>query len=101
MIATVGGAAIAGNKLKEAGTAHWKPLNDFATNSSGFTALPGGAKSTSAGIGYPMLSLGMFWTKTTVDANDAYGYYLFDAYQSITKMNYQKQLGLSVRCVKD
>jgi uncharacterized protein (TIGR02145 family) len=101
LITTVGGENIAGNKLKEVSTAHWKPINDFATNSTGFTALPGGARSTSMGTVYPMNSLGMFWTRTQVDANDAYGYYLFDAYQSINKLNYQKQLGLSVRCIKD
>lgn len=101
LISIVGGENIAGNKLKEVSTAHWKPINDFATNSTGFTALPGGARSTSMGTVYPMNSLGMFWTKTQVDANDAYGYYLFDGYQSITKANYQKQLGLSVRCIKD
>ncbi|WP_163711400.1 FISUMP domain-containing protein [Mangrovibacterium lignilyticum] len=100
LITFVGGSDVAGNALKETGTAHWHP-NDLATNSSGFTALPGGAQSAFIGTGYPANSLGMFWTATPVDGENAYGYYLFDGYQSINQQGYVKQTGLSVRCVKD
>jgi len=100
LIAFLGGSDVAGNKLKEAGTAHWSPYNDLATNSSGFTALPGGGQSALPGFSYPIQSLGMFWSETPVDGENAYGYYLFDA-QSINKQEYIKQTGLTVRCVKD
>ncbi|MCY1718887.1 hypothetical protein OU798_00945 [Prolixibacteraceae bacterium Z1-6] len=101
LITFLGGSDMAGNKLKETGTAHWATNNDFATNSSGFTALPGGAQSAFPGFSYPVNSLGMFWTVTPLDGENAYGYYLFDSYQSIHKQEYIKQTGLSVRCIKD
>ena len=101
LINFVGGNEFAGNKMKETSTAHWKPNNDFSTNSSGFTALPGGARSNSTGISYPAISLGMFWSTTAFDDENAYGYYLFDAYQSISRQLYIKQTGLSVRCMQD
>ncbi|TLX72989.1 hypothetical protein E9993_16100 [Labilibacter sediminis] len=101
LITFLGGPDMVGNKLKETGTAHWAPVNDFATNSSGFTALPGGAQSALPGYSYPPNTLGMFWSATAVDMENAYGYYLFDSYQSINKQEYLKQTGLSVRCVKD
>jgi uncharacterized protein (TIGR02145 family) len=45
LIDYLGGEFVAGDKLKEVGTAHWKGTNTEATNESGFTALPGGARA--------------------------------------------------------
>ena len=42
LIENQGVALVAGAKLKETGNSHWKAYNTDATNSSGFTALPGG-----------------------------------------------------------
>ena len=44
LITSAGGEKTAGNKLKEAGSKHWADPNTGATNESGFTALPGGAR---------------------------------------------------------
>jgi uncharacterized protein (TIGR02145 family) len=42
----LGGAAVAGGKLKETGTIHWELPNLGATNESGFTLIPNGTYDT-------------------------------------------------------
>jgi len=56
--------------LKEAGTEHWSPLNNYATNTTGFTALPGGDRAQTTanptpaqkGIFADLHSAAIFWT---------------------------------------
>src|SRR6187401_294119 len=54
----LGGAAVAASKMREAGTDHWIGPNN-SSNTSGFTALPGGMRD---GSGFSHLSVkGKFW----------------------------------------
>ena len=58
----LGGAAVAGGKMKEAGYEHWIAPNTGATNSSGFNGLPGGVRGkifSNLGDG------GEFWSTTS------------------------------------
>ncbi len=95
----LGGISVAGGKMKEAGTTHWASPNTGATNESGFTALPGGFRGSSgtyADIG----KYGYWWSATENNANFAWLHYLyFDI--NVYRANYTKELGLSVRCLKD
>jgi uncharacterized protein (TIGR02145 family) len=90
-----------GNKLKEAGTAHWS--NDSgADNSSGFTALGGGVRTTSGGFGN-LLNYGYFWSSS------AFGGYVWKRTLSTVlagvsrsrDYHYLVRGGSSVRCVGD
>ena len=46
----LGGELVAGGKLKETGTTHWKNPNTGATNESGFTAVPSESRSGMGGF---------------------------------------------------
>jgi len=63
LIDFLGGEDVAGGKMKETGTTHWNSPNAGATNSSGFTALPGGYRSTNGGF-YDRGSFGIWWSAT-------------------------------------
>jgi len=99
----VGNIQYAGGKIKEAGVAHWFAPNTGATNESGFTALPGGARY---GIGsylfYDLRYLGYWWSSTQYNSSEAYYCYLVynDAVMSLGGCT-NKLLGYSVRCVMD
>jgi uncharacterized protein (TIGR02145 family) len=57
----LGGASVAGGKLKETGTTHWAFPNSGATNESGFTALPSGYRFFD-GIFRPIGLEGYWWS---------------------------------------
>jgi phospholipase C len=59
---TLGGDNVAGGKLKEAGTKHWKPDNTGATNSSGFTALGVGMRHYYTGNYFNEGYASQWWT---------------------------------------
>lgn len=102
MIECLGGASIAGGKLKEKGTAHWDSPNFGATNESGFTALPGGWRER-AGI-YSNTRLGfwaVFWTSTSASDKNAYYYEMGNESNGVNRLNQHKGMGASVRCVRD
>ena len=56
----LGGIRIAGGKMKETGTMHWLMPNSNATNSSGFTGLPGGYRYNN-GKFFDMGTSGNWW----------------------------------------
>lgn len=96
----LGGEVIAGGKLKEKGTTHWKSPNLGATNESGFTGLPGGGRTYSGPFDYIIWG-GAWWTSTSENVDDAWIRYL--DYNTIDVYRYVdgKLYGRSVRCVRD
>ncbi|MCX6334779.1 MAG: DUF1566 domain-containing protein [Bacteroidia bacterium] len=91
----------AGGQMKETGTTHWVAPNTGATNSSGFTGLPGGTL-TSYGLGFNDLGLqGNWWSATEVSAGAAYYHFLeYDSYYFGYNTGLSKTNGFSVRCLQ-
>jgi uncharacterized protein (TIGR02145 family) len=96
----LGGSAVAGSKLREAGTAHWTSPNTGATNESGFTALPGGGRFID-GLFFTVGNNAYFWSATENDATSAWYRSMYYDLANVTRNNYFKGYGLSVRCLKD
>ena len=96
----LGGDAVAGGLLKEIGTTHWLTPNTGATNSSGFTGLPGGSRdvdgsfNTFGGFGY-------WWSSTEFSAPSAWYRNLNYNNSSISKAPGLEQVGCYVRCLRD
>ena len=96
----MGGDALSGGALKEAGTTHWASPNAGATNSSGFTALPGGSRYDN-GAFYELGFAGCWWTVTP--SVPGYAWYLYLTYDSeyMNKPNANKTNAFSVRCIRN
>jgi len=96
----LGGSAVAGGKMKEAGTEHWIG-NTGGDNSSGFTGLPGGSM-VNGRVNDPIKYYGDFWTSTPSADDYAWIRYLYyNSAQIEANPNAQKTAAVSVRCVKD
>jgi uncharacterized protein (TIGR02145 family) len=95
------GGTDAGDLLKESGTTHWISPNSGATNESGFTAIPGGDRSHTDGKFYDIGSGFACWSSEEYSYSDAYYRSIVYNLSSLGENHWSKQLGLSVRCIKD
>jgi uncharacterized protein (TIGR02145 family) len=96
----LGGSGLAGGLLKEAGTGHWLSPNTGATNSSGFTALPGGGRGEDGIFGY-LRNYGNWWESTEDNTSNAWYRGMHYNSSSVGRASYNKKAGFSVRCIKD
>lgn len=103
----LGGADVAGGKLKGTGTAYWNSPNSAATNESGFTARPGGFRISNAGFGnfgvYVEVGItGKWWSSTpNMTPNLSWDRYLNFSNGEIFRFTSGYRDGLSIRCIKD
>ncbi len=99
----LGGEAMAGGKMKS--TTGWNAPNSGATNSSGFTGLPGGfrwddeSNGAFGGVGH----VGYWWSSTSNGVCCGSAWYVALGYNNngLTSSHSTSQYGYSVRCVKD
>jgi len=107
----VGGYTVAGLRLKEAGTDHWTNQPPSAgDNSSGFKALPGGARNVwgSNSSFNSINNKGNWWTADQLADEDAEYMFLqsgswwaWGISNGGSGDNHNKKAGYSVRCIKD
>jgi len=89
-----------GGKLKETGTTHWNSPNAGATNSSGFTALPGGTRDNFSTFSY-IKDYGFWWSFTGISAYSANYRSIINNDSLVLVGNDDKTSGFSVRCLKN
>jgi uncharacterized protein (TIGR02145 family) len=98
----LGGLSVtgAGGKMKETGTSHWLSPNTAATNSSGFTGLPGGARVLN-GTFYGIGSETPWWSLTEYNTTNAWYRVLNSQNGGAASYFLNKIVGCSVRCLRD
>ncbi|MGJ8592544.1 MAG: fibrobacter succinogenes major paralogous domain-containing protein [Aquaticitalea sp.] len=94
----LGGEDVAGGKMKT--LTGWFPSQNVPTNSSGFSGLPGGLRSET-GTSADIEQNGIWWSSSAQDANTAWTRLLNYDYNSILRLNENKNRGFSCRCIKD
>ena len=100
LITYLGGSSVAPNAMKESGTIHWDSPNT-ATNSSGFTGLPGGYRGDTGAFSN-INTYGTWWTSSPTLGNPVYATSYFLPIGSNTGLpNTYIKGGFSVRCIKD
>jgi len=100
LIDYLGGKSDAGGKLKEEDTTNWISPNVDASNSSLFTALPGGFRSFT-GEYLTIRERGHWWSTTESFSNYSIALYLYYGYGAVYKDVLNNKMGLSVRCLRD
>jgi uncharacterized protein (TIGR02145 family) len=104
------GGNFCGNQLKEAGFAHWQtsPYDSLASNSTGFSALPGGYRDIiepddvlHPGKFVGMWQAALFWSFTAYDSQNAFLFGMTYLYNHVDVFYVPKVKGNSVRCLND
>lgn len=96
----LGGQSVAGGKMKSTGTHYWYSPNTEASNESGFSGLPGAARNPSGSFGF-IGYFGFWWSSTEPNTNSAWYRSVNYDNGSVSRINVVKELGFSVRCLRD
>lgn len=95
----LGGENVAGAKLKETGTKHWRDPNAGATNETGFTALPGGSRYNSTFV--TLTLYGFWWSASEENQDSAWIRIMRRVSSDIGRFPDNKKNGFSIRCIKN
>jgi len=94
----LGGEGVAGGKMKEAGYDHWNTPNTGATNSSGWTGLPGGYRYSG---GFSHNGINGYWWSASESGSYSWKRVLGIYINSVGRGDYVRYIGYSARCVRD
>jgi len=76
--------------------------NDAEFGMSGFIALPSGSRLNSSGGFFDLGNYAFFWSATEYDASQAwYRFLRYSGTSAVNRSNFSKNMGYSVRCIKD
>jgi len=95
-----GGLSLAGGNLKQTGTSLWASPNTGATNSTGFTALPGGTRLDD-GTFEQIANQSQWWTSTLNSTNYYYYRRLGSDNSEVYRSDRTSLNGMYARCVKN
>lgn len=98
MIEYLGGSVNVIRKIKA--TTLWRPIDNFVTNESGFSALPGGYGSSPFNFSR-LTNAAYWWTSTALNNNKAWYIAITNWSNSILDQTEDKTYLMSCRCVKD
>ncbi|MFW0716661.1 fibrobacter succinogenes major paralogous domain-containing protein [Pedobacter sp. N23S346] len=96
----IGSDTIAATLLKEAGNLHWLPSPTTGTNSTGFSARPGGYRDVNGNF-YMRQSNGYYWTTQGSFEMYHWSSRVFQAFANIQRDPVFMKYGFSIRCIKD
>lgn len=96
----LGGVRVAGGKMKTTGTTLWKAPNVDASNSSGFGGLPGGYRNLN-GEFVNIGTFGNWWSSTESSSTSAWYRDLNNDVGDVSRLNFHKRFGFSVRLVRE
>jgi uncharacterized protein (TIGR02145 family) len=94
----LGGTSVAGGAMKS--TTGWNAPNTGATNSSGFTGLPGGYRSAAGGFLGVGLN-GIWWSSSDAGSGRAWARRLTYTTAVVFRNRDDSRVGFSVRCARD
>jgi uncharacterized protein (TIGR02145 family) len=104
LVNDIGGSTNSGNKMKSEGTQYWLSPNQGATNSSGFSGLPGNSRTLNGDFSSSSVrgSFGTWWSSTETETGaEAWDRVLRYDNSNLLRLSGNKAAGFTVRCVED